>query len=365
MKVLNLLASGHNGGIEKLCVAHSRHTKIEESYVFAYSGGVNKDILIQEGNSVLDLEECRSKLDKLRNMQSYYKTNKFEVVVIQHGTPILYLFAILLKLMYKDVKIISYIHCDYKDLYRERSSLKTIINKCIIKFMMKKCDKIIVISKFVEKSVVSYLPKEKDKIRVIYNGVDSTRIKQNSDINVNETIKIIFVGRLIKEKGVQNILKIITQLKTDKRLMLTIVGDGEYKETLQVLAKELGIDNVVYFLGNRDDVPELLREHQVFMHFPECEEGFGLTIVEAMMTGLICVCNSKGAIPELIEHRENGYLIKNINEESITLISKVINNIKSDENVYIKENATKTKHKFSVLKYSEELNDVYSEVLKG
>ena len=122
---------------------------------------------------------------------------------------------------------------------------------------------------------------------------------------------MIYVGRLEKVKGVQNILKGLE--KADKKFHLSIVGDGEYTNELKRLSHKLLLDDNVDFLGRRDDIPELLSKADVFVHLPEWEEGFGIAVVEAMASGLICICGNVGALPEIIEDGVNGYLVEKSN----------------------------------------------------
>ena len=77
---------------------------------------------------------------------------------------------------------------------------------------------------------------------------------------------------------------------------------------LRRLAGELGVTNAVHFLGERDDVPRVLRAADVVLA-PSWEEPFGRSIVEAMAMGTAVVATSVGGPPELITDGDDGLLV--------------------------------------------------------
>ena len=95
----------------------------------------------------------------------------------------------------------------------------------------------------------------------------------------------------------------------EKDFEFQIIGDGPYKTKLESLVKEQHLENKVVFLGTRYDVSQLLEKADIFVHVPIIEEGFGITIVEAMASGKLCICSNSGAISEIIENDGNGFLV--------------------------------------------------------
>lgn len=363
MKVLNLLSTGHNGGIEKLCVDHSRRTTHDEHYIFAYEGGVNADTLINEKNKVIILSNINSNFLKLKRIYEYLNNNKIDIIVIHHATPLFYFLGILLKLFSESINVTCYAHCDFNDMYIEKNFLKTLINKRLIKLCFKKCDAVIAISKFVENSVKRGTNLNANKIRLIYNGVDESKILTNQHNYLgNHIIKIIFIGRLIPQKGLNSVISILSKIENKIEFHLTIVGTGYYEKELLQLVEISGILNKVSFVGDRNDVPQMLSQQDVFIHFPNWEEGFGLTIVEALMSGLICVCNNKGAIEEIIDNEINGYIFSSDSIDYIAQkVSEILLELGSEKNANIRKNAIATANKFTIDSYSQSLNAFYNE----
>jgi len=88
---------------------------------------------------------------------------------------------------------------------------------------------------------------------------------------------------------------------------LTLIGDGPDRAPSERLARELGIEANVRFLGMRDSLPELLAPADVFL-LTSREESFGLSALEAMACGVPVVATSVGGVPEVVEPEQNGLL---------------------------------------------------------
>lgn len=117
------------------------------------------------------------------------------------------------------------------------------------------------------------------------------------------------VGRLSPEKGVDRAIRALALLRRQgvaARLM--VLGDGSERAALESLARELGLEEAVRFLGHRDQVAEHLRRCDLYL-LPSRWEGFGYALVEAMLLELPCVAFSVGAAPEIVVHGETGLLV--------------------------------------------------------
>lgn len=168
------------------------------------------------------------------------------------------------------------------------------------------------------------------------------------------------MGRLSPEKGVQTILKALTLLPDTLNYNFCVAGDGVERQHLQTFAEENGLSDKVSFLGTRADVSELLYQSDIFIHMPNWEEGFGLTIVEAMASGLICICSNSGAIPEIIRDGENGILVEKGNAGNL---AEVLTRVMQDQYPMtdaIRKRALATAQTFSIVKFAQELDATLS-----
>jgi len=100
-------------------------------------------------------------------------------------------------------------------------------------------------------------------------------------------IKLMTVSRLTKEKRIDILIKMIKNL--EGRFSLTVVGEGTERHTLEKLTKQLDVADKVIFVGwkNQEEQVEMYHRHHLFLSASNFET-FGLTYVEALVTGTPC-----------------------------------------------------------------------------
>jgi glycosyltransferase involved in cell wall biosynthesis len=144
------------------------------------------------------------------------------------------------------------------------------------------------------------------------------------------SIKILFVGRLTHEKGINYAIKAVGELlKSNISCDLTICGYGPERSFLQRMTEDLNLDSNVHFIGNissRVEIEKIYKSHDVFL-LPSISEGTPKVILEAMAYGLIVVATSVGGIPEIVEDGVNGFLVDPSSSKSI---SKIIMDLSRD-----------------------------------
>jgi len=137
-------------------------------------------------------------------------------------------------------------------------------------------------------------------------------------------ILITAVGRAIPVKGWDLALRAFTEIhEAVPCARLVFVGNMTSSEESRVfrqlveLAGDCRVTKYVHFLGNRVDVPEILKASDIFI-MPSRSEGMPAALIEAMAAGLPCVVARVGGIPEVIDHREDGLLFERENVEELT-----------------------------------------------
>jgi glycosyltransferase involved in cell wall biosynthesis len=197
-------------------------------------------------------------------------------------------------------------HCSIRlpDLGRGTSLKNRLLNPLI----RARVSKVVGVSNFVrDRATVEMHLRQRNAV-TIYNGVDLHRFAPVAGSQA-ETFQVICVAHLIPEKGVEVAIRALALLSLPQYRLL-IVGDGPNRDLLERLAEDLGVQKHVAFVGLRDDVHLLLRESHVFVHPAIWSEAFGLTITEAMASGCPIVASRVGAIPELVNHEEDGLLVR-------------------------------------------------------
>ena len=97
--------------------------------------------------------------------------------------------------------------------------------------------------------------------------------------------KLFAAGRFVEKKGFSILMEALAELKsTETNFSLQIAGDGPEFHSLRALSTELGINENVQFLGRRNDIPNLMKNADLFV-LPSLREPFGIIVLEAMAMG--------------------------------------------------------------------------------
>lgn len=149
----------------------------------------------------------------------------------------------------------------------------------------------------------------RDRTCTIYNGVDTSRFRPATRVAApSGPLRILAVASLIREKGIDVLLRAAARMRHRNRVV-RVVGVGPERTRLDALVDSLGIASDVAFLGLRDDVPELMRDADVFVHPAIWQEALGNVVLEAMASGLYTIASRVGGIPELMTHEVEGVLV--------------------------------------------------------
>jgi colanic acid/amylovoran biosynthesis glycosyltransferase len=169
---------------------------------------------------------------------------------------------------------------------------------------------------------------DEKKIQVHRMGIDCRRFAFKPRMpEPGGRFKIVTVARLMEKKGLEFGIKAVARLKKDfDNIEYTIIGDGPLKESLKLLAKDLGIQNSVQMIGSQPQhrVVEFLEKSHLFM-LPSVtaangdQEGIPVVLMEAMAMGLPVVSTLHSGIPELVEDGVSGFLVS---EKDVTALFK-------------------------------------------
>ena len=276
-------------------------------------------------------------------------------IVIHHPVTVLLILLPFIKKLLPHVKFVMYAHSNAKEILRTHEKLGLFLRKCIIHKAFETVDVIIAISNSVRNSIIDDLC-IKNKIITLYNGINLDNFRLRPVYNQKNS-RFIYVGRLVEMKGLQVIFKCLSEIDLPSNFVFTIIGDGPYRPKLEKLALSLNLSKYIVFKGQTTSVQSYLINHDVFVHYPIIEEGFGLTIVEAMSSGLICLCRRTGGISEIISSGVDGYLV-NSEKELKQKISYLLNKISFDEDNAISKKAVERAQYFSIHSYAKQLDSL-------
>lgn len=364
MKVLHVEMSGGLGGIQTLtrdvCL-NSTHS-INDIY-FINGGGTIMEEMQQLGiHVVCDGSSFKYHIfRKTKCLSKFIVQNKYNVVVF-HDMGIVS--CLCLKKINKLTNIVTlmYEHSDPCHQIKFLQLKNRFYRYCYI-YGMKKVDRIIAISNFVSRQGKLVCPNK--KTTTIYNGINYKTFSKLQFHNPNDVLEVLFVGRLIEGKGIQVLLKAITLLPKNVEVHLTIVGDGIYKNDLVNLQDELNIANQVTFAGATTNVSKYYEQSDVFIHPAIWNEGFGITLIEAMSSGLPCIAFNRGALNEIISDGYNGFLINEVDPSELSKKIEYIYSIFRKQNyVTLRRNAKASSQKFDIKNTISKLESTYNELLE-
>ena len=302
------------------------------------------------------------------NIKAYFqlkdlmKKEKFDIV--HCNTPIGGLVG---RICAKKVKVPYVIYTAHGfHFYKGAPWINQVIYKNVEKWLAKYTDVLITINQEDYEAAQKFKVKKGGSVKLVHGvGIDTKQfVLENFDREnyrkklelQDEDIMLISAGDLIKRKNYETAIKAVAECK-NKNLQYYICGKGPRREGLLGLAKKLGIERQVHFLGYRTDIKELMHCADIFL-FTTYQEGLPRSMMEAMASNLPCIASEIRGNIDLIENGKGGYLCETTD---VTAIAKDIQELAIDKekrNYMGKENL-KTIQTFDVEKIKKEYYEIY------
>lgn len=195
---------------------------------------------------------------------------------------------------------------DFETFQRRRYGLRIELLKALRSWWTRRADRVIVPSRYLARWVAGWgVPAE--KIVVIYNAVEPVDGVEPLPVLLRTPVKAVTVGRLVPWKQVNGLLEALTEVP---ELGLVVVGDGPERPRLERRARELGVQDRVYFAGRRPkkEALGLMAACDLFV-LNSAYEGLPHVVLEAMALGLPVVATAAGGTPEVVRDGETGVLV--------------------------------------------------------
>jgi len=186
----------------------------------------------------------------------------------------------------------------------------------ILKDIVASSDAITVISSYTGSRLREFSPNV-ETVTIPFGAAAVSRVRPAVMVrNAGDPFELLFVGRLVKRKGVDVLLRAAKLLETDRRLRVRIVGGGPEKQWLENYAKNLGLPGTVTFDGVVDSkrIAELFATCDALV-LPAIitetgdTEGLGVVLIEAMGYGKPVIASAAGGIVDIVADGDTGLLV--------------------------------------------------------
>lgn len=214
----------------------------------------------------------------------------------------------------------------------------------------------------------------RNRVKVILNGIDLERFVPSEKVRAEKRVELEveadqfvvgIVGLLTPRKGQLELLQAFRKV-VDRipNAVLMIAGsavfnrDGEYEQLLKQTVVQLKLERQVRFLGERDDVPELMHSFDALV-VNSSIEPFGLVVVEGMAAMTPVIAARTGGIPEIIHDGRNGFLFPVRDTEKLAQAIMVVAGDSELSGRVVTEARRTVENQFSYERYLKDVQDFY------
>jgi L-malate glycosyltransferase len=238
------------------------------------------------------------------------KTEKLDLLHVHYAIPhasAAYMAKMILKEQGIDIPVITTLHGTDITLVGKDPSFEPVVT-----FSIQKSDGVTAVSESLKKETYEEFDITKD-IEVIHNFIDLDRFKKLKKdhfkvaICPNDEKLLVHTSNFRKVKRIEDIVHVFAKVKQSIPAKLLFVGDGPERVNIERLARDLGVQDDVRFLGKLDVIEEVLSMADVFLLTSE-KESFGLAALEAMACEVPVISSNAGGIPEVNIHGVTGFV---------------------------------------------------------
>jgi glycosyltransferase involved in cell wall biosynthesis len=247
-----------------------------------------------------------------------YLNSRFDL----HGTTRDFLTVLLIKLLYwRKLKIVIKTHGS-DPLVLQRPGF--FFRRIVIPYLLKQVDAWFFLSQEEKEIIRNYNPMLADKIFITANIVDPERSVTSMEFKKRYALddsqfKVLFVGRMVREKGVFSLLKSIPQLECKDDCLFIFVGDGPDLRELKELSSTLGVTKQTRFLGYiPDEECDHFYANADMLAFPTFfNEGFPMALFKSVAAGLPVITTRIRAAKDHLSAPDNVLWVDGESPESV------------------------------------------------
>jgi len=238
----------------------------------------------------------------------------------------------------------------------------TLLDKMKSAFVFSSASSIIPVSDVLWKNMQKY--GIRGRAHVVPNTVDTKMFSPSSTGRKGEKIRLLFVGRLVEEKGLIHLLQAMSIVRKRRNdFVLDVVGDGPLRDELQALSSELQLKDSIRFHGfkPKSEVAEFMKASDFYVQ-ASVRENLGCTYIEAMACGKPVVATTAGATSSLISE-SRGLLVPPGNSQA--LAEAILRMLDHYSEFSSEEIAAFVQDRFSYEAVGKALSGIYEKVMEA
>ncbi len=354
MKVLHLIDHFGNGGAQ--VVVRDIVANNKDHLILALSKKENEFKVPKNVSERLNILNFKGKwnIKEITAINRHIKENNIDVIDIHLKKALLDTF--LFKLFFRTkVKIVIHEHGPINSPKKSYAR--------ILRLLSPKISTVIAVSNSTADRLHAIAKIPKNKIEILRNFIDFENMelldeKEKEELRksigiTKENFTIGFSGRLHPLKRLDTVINAVKSIE-DENIRLLILGDGQQKEELEILA---GNDKRIIFLGFRNDAKKLYQLMNATI-LASNTEASPIMCFESMTYGLPLIGSDIDGIKELVKDNETGLIFKVGDEKDLVKKITLLKNNKSLQSK-IKENALKEAKKYDIKEYNKKLKEIY------
>lgn len=210
-------------------------------------------------------------------------------------------------------------------------------------------DRLLCCSGYIQAGVVQHFGVPEAETQVVYNACAWEPEGDRPPRSVHQPLTIGMVARLEIHKDQPTLIRAAQRLKQQGiPIQVQLIGEGSRRAEYEALVAELGLEDCVTLLGMRRDIPDVLRQMDLFVFAAKPDEGFGIALVEAMVMGVPVVATQVGACCEVLQDGDLGWLVPPGNPDRLAETIRYVANHPDQAQAVAKKAQDVAQHLFAI-----------------
>ncbi len=369
MKVLHLNAGNETGGGMFHILSLLNELNHSEFYLGVFEQGeMYERAMDSDIQTVLFLQRTKFDFSIIKKITRFIRENEIDLIHTHGARANCY--GMLIRTL-TDVKWLATVHSDPRDDFMGKGALG-LVYTLANKRALRKADHLLAISDRFKEILTAGFNIPSERVSVMLNGIDFEKNLpkpyRREELGLSEEdFVLIMVARLEPVKGHKVALKALQNVNGthNGKVKLLIVGDGQQREELKKCTVELGLGNVVNFLGHRNDVEKIYPAADAAI-LTSYSESFPLVLLEAARAGVPVITTDVGGVNKLIPDDRYGWIIPVENPEALAARIELAMDLKTTGALPSmgKKLESYSKRHFSIEQFANNVYNVYLKLLK-